>query len=142
VDTINHDEVAEFIGTDATDTLEELMMSLPDELSLLSLFECEPELLDENIPFIYNEATYEFSNSAEERFVLSISPSNSDIKIEVYSADRNELISFLDFKNVEGIEILLDKKEESQILIKNELGSVRINFKPRFKIFLDYTNKG
>ncbi len=113
-------------------------MSIPDELSLLSLFECEPKLLDNDIPYFYNEATYEFDNSANERFIVSISPANSDIKIQVYSINRNELNSLLEFRNADEIKILLDSKEESKMLIKTELYSVRINFKPRFKIFLDF----
>lgn len=120
--------------------MEAMNMSIPDEFSFISLFECEPKLLDSNVPYFYNEATYEFNNSASERFVVSICPSYLDIKIQVYSTDSNELLSLLDFKNVEAIEILSDKREESRILIKNGGGSVRINFKPRFKIILDHTN--
>jgi hypothetical protein len=115
-------------------------MSIPDELSLLSLFECEPKLLDDNIPYFYNEATYEFDNSADERFIVTISPANSDIRIQVHSINGNELTSLLEFRNADEIEILLDDKEESEMLIKTDLYSVRINFKPRFKIFLDFTN--
>jgi len=58
-------------------------MSLPDENSLLSLFECEPKLLDNNVPFFYNETTYEFDNNNHERFLVSICPAYKDIKILV-----------------------------------------------------------
>lgn len=115
-------------------------MSIPDEFSLLSLFECEPKFLGNNIPHFYNEAIYEFNNSANERFIVSICPSYSDIRIQVYSTDNNELLSFLDFKCVDGIEILSDKMEESKIAIKTERGLVKINFKPRFKVFLYLAN--
>lgn len=117
-----------------------IKMSIPDELSLLSLFECEPKLCNNKVPYFYNEAIYEFNNSASERFVVSICPSYSDIKIQVYSADNNELLSLLDFKCVDGIEILSDKKEESKIAIKTEGGLVKVNFKPRFKVFLNIIN--
>jgi hypothetical protein len=115
-------------------------MCIPDEFSLLSLFECEPTLSNNDIPFFYNEATYEFNNSANEKFVVSIFPSYSDIKIQVYSADNNELLSLLDFKSVDAFFILSDKKEESKIEIKTEGGFVHINFKPRFKVFLSLAN--
>ncbi|MBC2579066.1 hypothetical protein [Clostridium sp. DJ247] len=82
-------------------------MSIPDELSLLSLFGCEPKLLDSNVSFFYNEATYEFNNSTSERFVVSICPSYSDIKIQVYSTDNNELLSLLDFKSVVGNPLII-----------------------------------
>lgn len=115
-------------------------MSIPDEFALLSLFECEPTLLDSGIPFFYNKATYEFSNSVNERFVVSICPSYSDIKIQVYSTDNNELLSVLDFKKVDEIFIISDKREESKIEIKTEGGFVYINFKPRFKVYLSLAN--
>ena len=120
-----------------TTILEGLNMSVPDEFSLLSLFECDPKLLDSNVSYFYNEATYEFNNSANERFVVSICPSYSDIKIQVYATDNNELLSLLDFKDVANIEILSDKKEESKIRIYIEGGLIKINFKPRFKVFLN-----
>ena len=112
-------------------------MSMPNEISLLSLFECEPKLLDNNIPYFYNEATYVFCNCVGERFVVIICPSYSDIKIQVFSYDNNETLSLLDFKSVNGVEILSDKKDESKISIKAEYGFVEISFKPRFKIFLN-----
>lgn len=86
-------------------------MSIPDEFSLVSLFECEPKLLDNDVPYFYNEATYEFGNFANERFVVRICPSYSDINIQVYAIDSNELSTSLDFKNIDGIEILSDKIE-------------------------------
>ena len=115
-------------------------MNMPDELSLLSLFECEPKLLDENAPYFYNEATYKFCNHSHEKFIVSVCPSYSDIKIQVYSIDNNDLIAILDLKTVNSIEILSDKKDESKIMVKMENGSIGIGFKPRFKVFLDYAN--
>lgn len=115
-------------------------MKIPDRLALLSLFECEPKLLDENVPFFYNDIIYEFSNYNNERFVVSICPSYSDIKIQVYIVENNELLSTLNFKNVDSIEILADRKDESKIMIKIKNGSIKINFKPRFKVFIDFEN--
>lgn len=115
-------------------------MSIPDEFELLSLFECEPTLLDRDVPFFYNKATYEFINSVNERFIVSICPSYSDIKIQVYSANNNELLSVFDFIKVDAIFIISDKREESKIEIRTEVGVVCINFKPRFKVYLSYAN--
>ena len=112
-------------------------MTIPNEFSLLSLFECEPNLLDDNIPYFYNEATYEFTNSAKERFIVIISPSYSDIKIQVLDYDTIETISLLDFKNVDKVEIISDKKEQSKIGIKIEYGFIEVSFKPRFKVLLN-----
>lgn len=112
-------------------------MDFPDEMSLLSLFECEPELLDNFVPFYYNTATYRFSNICNEKFIINISPSYSDIKIQVYTFD-NILISSLDFERVSSVITLSDKRNESSILIKTECASIEIHFKPRFTIILKY----
>ncbi|MPN41129.1 hypothetical protein SDC9_188671 [bioreactor metagenome] len=112
-------------------------MDFPDELSLLSLFECEPELLDNVVPFYYNTATYKFGNMCNEKFIINISPSYSDIKIQVYTFD-NILISSLDFERVSSVIILSDKRNESYILIKTECASIEIHFKQRFTIILKY----
>lgn len=112
-------------------------MDFPDEMSLLSLFECEPELLDNIVPFYYNTATYKFCNMCNEKFIINISPSYSDIKIQVYTFD-NILISSLDLESVSSVKILSDKRNESSILIKTECASIEIHFKPRFTIILKY----
>ena len=114
-------------------------MDFPDEMSLLSLFECEPQLLDNIVPFYYNTATYKFYNMCNEKFIINISPSYSDIKIQVYNFD-NLLISSLDFERVSSVIILSDKKNESSILIKTECASIEVHFKPRFRIILNYNS--
>ncbi|MBC2727238.1 hypothetical protein [Desulfosporosinus sp.] len=115
-------------------------MSLPDENSLLSLFECEPKLLDSNVPFFYNEATYEFYNNNHERFLVSICPAYKDIKILVFSVHSNELLQSLNLKSVKAIEIVADRRDESKLMISFEGGSIIVNFKPRFKVLVDYAN--
>lgn len=72
--------------------------------------------------------------------MVSICPSYSDIKIQVHSSDNNELLTLLEFKSVDKIEIVSDKREESEIIIKIESGVIKISFKPRFKVFLNLTN--
>ncbi len=42
-------------------------MKIPDEVELISLFESGPVLLDEVVPFYYNQATYIFSNKNNEQ---------------------------------------------------------------------------
>lgn len=112
-------------------------MKIPDEISLISLFECEPVLLDDGVPFCYNEATYKFSNQNKENFCISISPSYHEMKVSVALSDSNELISILDIKNIEAIEILSDKKDESKIMITSLNSIMKINFKPKYKIFVN-----
>ena len=111
-------------------------MKIPDEIALMSLFECEPEMLDKGVPFIYNEAIYKFYNGNNEQFTISIAPSYGDIKIQVNIEGTNELLSYLDLKNVELMDIISDKKNESKIMITSENSIIKLNFKPKYKIFI------
>ncbi|KRE29647.1 hypothetical protein [Paenibacillus sp. Soil522] len=114
-------------------------MQIPDEFELLSIFECEPELLDaeiKNLPFIYNQATYRFSNK-NEKFVVTISPSTGQVKVKAEDLRSDEVISYFDLQRVDRLEIVADKQDKSSVIItlcQDEiLQTLEINFKPRFK---------
>jgi hypothetical protein len=100
------------------------MPVFPDEIDFLSLFESEPILLDTtskdlNLPFYYNEATYRFSNG-EEDFIVNLSPSFGEVKIQVFQSSSNRVLSHLDLKRVEKFEITADKKERASVLNLNK----------------------
>lgn len=114
------------------------MNNFPNENDLLSLFECEPTLLDTiSKDFFYNEATYKFSNG-EEDFTVTLSPSYSEVKIQVIQRTSNKLISLLDLKRVDKFEITTDKKDLSSVLLRNQnddfIQTIEIDFKPKFKL--------
>ncbi|MFK9093760.1 hypothetical protein [Bacillus salipaludis] len=115
------------------------MPIFPDEIELLSLFEAEPLLLDstsKDLPFHYNEATYRFSNGKED-FIVKLSPSYGEVKIQVNESSSNRLLSLLDLKRVAKLEITADKKEQASVLIKidnqDSQQTIEIDFKPNFK---------
>ncbi|MEH6943790.1 hypothetical protein [Bacillus sp. JJ722] len=115
------------------------MYEFPSENDFLSLFECEPILLDttnEDLPFFYNVATYQFSNG-EEDFIVTLSPSYEEVKIQVKQTGSSRLLSFLDLKRIDKFEIIADKKDFSSVLLtienENSLQTIEIDFKPRFK---------
>ncbi|URT71574.1 hypothetical protein [Cytobacillus firmus] len=115
------------------------MPIFPEENDFLSLFECEPTLLDttsKDLPFYYNEATYRFSNG-EEDFIVKLSPSYSEVEIQVTQSISNRLLSILDLKRVKKFEITADKKERASILLtvinEDSQQSIEIDFKPYFK---------
>ncbi|MCM3094485.1 MULTISPECIES: hypothetical protein [Cytobacillus] len=115
------------------------MPKFPEENDFLSLFECEPTLLDttsKDLPFYYNETTYRFSNG-EEDFIVKLSPSYGEVKIQVTQRISNRLISILDLKRVKKFEITADKKECASILLtvinEDSQQSIEIDFKPYFK---------
>lgn len=78
------------------------MAIFPEENEFLSLFECEPTLFDtisKDLPFYYNKATYQLSNG-EEDFIVTLSPSYGEVKIQVTQRVSNRLVSLLDLKRV------------------------------------------
>lgn len=117
----------------------DVMPVFPSEIDFLSLFECEPTLLDnlKDYPFYYNEETYKFSNN-EEDFVISISPSYGEVKLQVTKCDSKKLLSLLDLKRVEKFEIKTNKKENSSVLLtvinESTHQTIEIDFKPTFKL--------
>jgi hypothetical protein len=124
------------------------MPIFPDEIALLSLFETEPILLDStsnDLPFYYNETTYRFSNGQED-FIVKLSPSYGEAKIQVNECNSKRLLSLLDLKRVKKFEITADGKERASVLIKvdNEDSQqmIEIDFKPHFKqIFKEHLTR-
>lgn len=115
------------------------MTIFPEENDFLSLFECEPTLLDstsKDLPFYYNEATYRFSNG-EEDFIVKLSPSYGEVKIQVTQRSSNRFLSLLDLKRVDKFEITADKKDHSGVLLTVVNGDsqqiIEVDFKPYFK---------
>ncbi|MFB6801500.1 hypothetical protein [Peribacillus butanolivorans] len=116
------------------------MYVFPEENDFLSLFECEPTLFDttvKDLPFYYNKATYQFSNG-EEDFIVTLSPSYGEVKIQVTQPTSNKLISLLDLKRVDKFEITADKKELSSVLLtvlnEDSQQTIEIDFKPKYKL--------
>ena len=110
------------------------------EDDLLSLFECEPTLFDtteKDLPFYYNKATYQFSNG-EEDFIVTLSPSYGEVKIQVTQPTSNKLLSLLDLKRVDKFEITADKRELSSVLLtvlnEDSQQTIEIDFKPKYKL--------
>ncbi|MFC3883444.1 hypothetical protein ACFOU2_07900 [Bacillus songklensis] len=116
-------------------------MEIPSEIDLLSVFECEPELLDKqkDSPFYYNKATYRFNNGRE-NFRVELSPSFEEFILEVQDLHSKEVITYLQFIRVESLEILEDRKEKSRILLtlreEEIMQTIQVEFKPRFQLII------
>lgn len=111
-----------------------------DSSDFLELFQCEPILLDDDVPFYYNEAVYEFVNEQGEQIMVKLQPSASDLKIEVL--ERGDRVAYLDFTGDFSLEILSNQKDASKIRIKDRVGSAMIHFRPRYKLFLEVAFPG
>lgn len=123
------------------------MPEFPEELDFLSLFESEPSMSDnsKDFPFYYNEATYRFSNGDDD-FIVTLSPSYGEVKIQVIKTDTNRLVSLLDLKRVEKFEITADTKELASVLLtvihEDSQQTIEIDFKPCFKqIFKEHLTR-
>lgn len=112
-------------------------MKIPDEISLISFFECEPQMLDEEVMYYYNQATYEFKNNNGELFIVSISPADNEFKLQVLDTESKNILSLIELSNVESIEILSDKKQDARFMITSESSVMKIDLKPRFRIFMN-----
>jgi hypothetical protein len=114
------------------------MTIFPEENAFLSLFECDPTFVDSSndIGFYYNTAKYKFSNG-EEDFIVTISPSYGEVKIQVINRESNRLLSLLELKRVSKFEITADNKEHSSVMLSvlndDSQQMIEIDFKPYFK---------
>lgn len=116
------------------------MTIFPEENDFLSLFECEPTLFDttsKDLSCYHNKAMYQFSNG-EEDFIVTLSPSYDEVKIQVNQRVSNRLLSLLDLKRVKKFEITVDKKDISSVLLtvlnEDSQQMIKIDFKPNFKL--------
>jgi len=112
-------------------------LKIPNETTLLSFFESEPKALDDAIPYYYNELKYEFVNINNEKIIITIAPSYSEFKLEIFKCDTNELLGILDLKNIETIDILSDKEEGKRMMVTSPYSVMKIDFAPRYKLFIN-----
>lgn len=109
-------------------------MDIPDEYELISIFESNPDFLDDkNTPFYYNTLTYKFTNQNNEKFIITISPAYNEFEISVYK--NNDLKSNLLLHDVKSLVILSDNKVESKIMLTYEKSVFKILLKPEYKLF-------
>ncbi|MEF2098378.1 hypothetical protein V3595_27815 [Bacillus sp. CFBP9009] len=118
------------------------MNILPEANDFLSLFECEPALFDtteEDLPYYYNKARYQFSNG-EEDYIVTLSPSYGEVKIQVTQMNSNKVLSILNLKRVNKFEITADKRELSSVLLTvlhdDSQQTIEIDFKPKYKLII------
>ncbi|MEJ8305321.1 hypothetical protein [Saccharibacillus sacchari] len=93
------------------------MNPLPEEYELISLFESEPQLMDEDIPWFYNTLTFKLQRESD---ILSctISPAYQSFSIDLTINERK--IYSLGFKDVKGLTIEKDKDVERLIVEMND----------------------
>lgn len=107
-------------------------MKYPDEVDLMSLFECEPTFIDSlDVPFFYNESTYHYVNDKNQSFTVKICPSYNELKFLIKNGSIE--LSNIMLNTVSCISILSDKKEEKRIMITSEYFILKITLKPAYQ---------
>lgn len=116
------------------------MNPFPEEYELISLFESEPQLMDEDIPWFYNTLAFKIQRESD---ILScmISPAYRSFSIDLTINERK--IYSLGFRDVEGLTIEKDKDVERLIVeMNNESTFVTliIQIKPQIRILTTRDN--
>lgn len=110
-------------------------MKYPDEIDLISFFECEPKQLDgDEIPFEYNESEYLYGNDDGQEITFKIQPSYSFVHIVVNK--NNVKITDLKFNHISSTTILSDDVNEKRIMLTSNNFCTKIQIKPLFKLEL------
>lgn len=109
-------------------------MNIPEEYELLSIFESEPQYLEdpENIPFYYNRLKWEIENEMAEKVRFILLPAEDTVNITV--CRKGKQIANLSFSSVRELKILSDSKTESRIMVTIDNAVVKFDLKPEFSI--------
>ena len=112
-------------------------MKIPEDYEILSLFGVEPVFSSDNaqVPYFYNQSTYTFSNYEKQQFIVSLNPAYNEVSITV--DEDGVRISSLSFRNIQSLEILKDNENEARIMVSDDRFIIKLNFKPRFMIFIE-----
>ena len=108
-------------------------MKYPEEVDIMSFFECEPTFLDsEEVPFFYNESTYSYINENSQSFTVTLCPSYSEVTFIIKDADK--VISHIKLNSVDDLSILSDKREEKRLMITSENFILKMSLKPHYHL--------
>ena len=108
-------------------------MEIPEEFELLSIFESEPQFVDDikSVPFYYNKTKYRMENVNNQICEIELCPAYDEFKITV---SQNEVtIVYLELKNIKSLSIIDEKT--SRFIITQESSVSKIQLKPIFQIF-------
>jgi hypothetical protein len=93
---------------------EMIMMEIPEELDLISVFESIPKRKDETDTFYNDTSTFVLENE-KELYEITLSPFYNEFTLSVKDRETKEIVSYLELMSVKKIEIVEDKKNHSKI---------------------------
>jgi hypothetical protein len=88
------------------------MNPFPKDWELIGLFECEPDCLDENVPWCFNQLTFNTVRDEDEE-VSVISPGYEELKWEWRK--NGQLIAQFDLHWVSSLEVIKENEKESLV---------------------------
>lgn len=109
---------------------------MPEEYELIGLFECEPILMDQGVPWSYNHLTFH-STRGKDVVTCIMEPGYHTLKFQ-WVRDEVEHLN-LDFGWVEGIQVTMKPNKESLQLLFLYRETVEIQLKPN--ICFSFTSK-
>lgn len=78
------------------------MNPFPEDFELLSIFECDPELLDADVPWFYNTLTFRGERGGM-KYLIRIRPSCGDLEVRI--GDPNQPITHLAITEVSALRL-------------------------------------
>lgn len=102
-----------------------------EDFELLSFFEVEPELMDTETPWAYNDAVYHVSKN-DLHLSFAIQPSCKDVRL-ILKQDKHILYE-LNAMAVLDVRIHADKDNEVLEIIASENESITLRLKPFLSI--------
>jgi len=109
-----------------------------DELELLTFFEVEPTKVDSDIPWIYNELAYEYSQD-DYLLVFVIAPSYKDVRLIMKHSGLN--LYELNALGVEDVKYHNDRGRETLEVVVNDQDRLWIRLKPELSIKHEVTER-
>jgi hypothetical protein len=88
------------------------MDPFPKDWELIGLFECEPDCLDANVPWCYNQLTFKTSRN-ENEIICVIAPGYEELQWEW--RNNGQKIIELNLCSVAGLDVTMENGKESLI---------------------------
>lgn len=102
-----------------------------DDLDLLTFFECEPKLRDADVPWIYNDALYEFSLGGLS-LSCAVAPSYKDVRLILKNGLH--ILYELNAMNVSDVRCHKDGNREALEIELSDHDRLLVRLKPSISI--------
>ena len=101
------------------------------ELDLLTFFECEPELQDDDVPWVYNDALYQFS-AGDYSISCAVAPSYKDVRL--IFKNNEETLYELNAVGVDDVKYHNDGGRETLEIVIKGSNRLWLHLKPAISV--------